>query len=388
MVPWNERVLPRLSSWVIEALTGVPGVWIVGGAVRDALLGREPRELDLLVEGAAVDVAGRLGNPIAVHERFGTVTVAGADVAQARREVYARPGALPAVALGATVQEDLARRDFTVNALAVRLADGAGAAWPGAPEDVEAGVLRVLHPHSFEDDPTRLLRLARYAARLGFVAEPETDRLAAEAVAGGALDTVSGSRVGAELRLALHESLPAALVALERHGLGRRAVHPAFAVDADLLERVVAAVPEGAAPGLAALGACLLDVDAVPLVLDRLAFPAAERSILVAAAAGRPLAAALALAGAPSEVAAVAQHTPPEALAVAAALGAAEPVRRWLAEWRHVRAAVTGEDLLKAGLRGPDVGAGLRAALAAALDGQAPDRESQLEAALRAVDVQ
>ncbi|MGI8624005.1 MAG: hypothetical protein ACR2NB_11105, partial [Solirubrobacteraceae bacterium] len=77
-----------------------------------------------------------------------------------------------------------------------------------------------------------------------------------------------------------------------------------------------------------------------------------------------------------------------EALAVAAALGAAEPVRRWLAEWRHVRAAVTGDDLLEAGLRGPDVGAGLRAALAAALDGQAPDRESQMEAALRAVDVQ
>ena len=386
MTAWTARVLHGLPSPVLDALVDVPGVWVVGGAVRDVLLGRRPRELDLLVEGDPADVAARLGTPTAVHERFGTLKVAGADVARTRKELYARPGALPEVALGASVPEDLSRRDFTVNALAVRLADGEGADWPGALEDLEAGVLRILHPHSFEDDPTRLLRLVRYAARLGFGVEAETDRLAAAAVAGGALETVSGSRLGAELRLALREPLPGALVALERHDLGARAVHPAFAADARLLDAVLAEVPPGAMPGLAALGACLLDAGDVPAALDRLAFPAAERAIVTAAAAARPLAAALAAASAPSQVAAAARRQPAEALAVAAALGATECVRRWLSEWRHVRSAVTGEDLLEAGLRGPDVGKGLQAALAAALDGRAADRDGQLQAALRAVE--
>ena len=125
------------------------------------------------------------------------------DLAGARRERYERPGALPEVELGASLREDLERRDFTVNAIALHLADGELTWLPGAEEDLRAGRLRVLHDGSFRDDPTRLLRLARYAARLGFEPEERTDRLAAEAVAGGAVDTVTGSRLGAELRLLL-----------------------------------------------------------------------------------------------------------------------------------------------------------------------------------------
>ncbi len=186
---------------VPDSVRGLPGVWIVGGAVRDVLLGRAPRELDLLVEGAAGPVVHALGEPTAVHERFGTFTVAGIDVTAARREIYARPGALPDVELGATVAEDLARRDFTVNAIAVRVSDGHVEAWPGALEDLDARVLRVLHDRSFVDDPTRALRMARYAARLDFGVEPGTARLAADVDFG----TVSGPRIGAELRLALTE---------------------------------------------------------------------------------------------------------------------------------------------------------------------------------------
>src|SRR3954453_18591697 len=113
MTPWSAEVLRRLRSPVLDALAGVPGVWVVGGAVRDVLLGREPRELDLAVEGDAVALARRLRIPDAVHERFGTATVDGADLAAARRETYARPGALPDVQLGATIEQDLARRDFS-----------------------------------------------------------------------------------------------------------------------------------------------------------------------------------------------------------------------------------------------------------------------------------
>src|SRR6185503_8353177 len=193
----------------ITALDGEEAVYVVGGAVRDVLLGRAPHELVFVVEGDAVAVArraaDRLGGRVTVHERFGTATVEASDVsfdlAGARREHYARPGALPDVELGASLAEDLARRDFTVNAIALHLADGELTYHEGAREDLEAGVLRVLHEGSFRDDPTRLLRLARYAARLKFSAEPRTDRLAAEAVAGGAVETVTGSRLGAELRL-------------------------------------------------------------------------------------------------------------------------------------------------------------------------------------------
>ena len=197
----------------VAALDGEDAVYVVGGAVRDLLLDGTPHELDFVVEGDAVAVArraaARAGGEVLVHDRFGTATVttpeATFDLAGARRERYERPGALPEVELGASLREDLERRDFTVNAIALHLSDGELTWLPGAEEDLRAGRLRVLHDESFRDDPTRLLRLARYAARLGFEPEERTDRLAAEAVAGGAVQTITGSRMGAELRLLLQE---------------------------------------------------------------------------------------------------------------------------------------------------------------------------------------
>src|SRR4051812_4702290 len=192
---------------VLAAVAGEDGVYVVGGAVRDALLGRVPRELDLVVEGDAIALAGRagerVGGALTVHERFGTATVLGDgfafDVASARRETYPRPGALPEVTLGVTIEEDLARRDFTVNAIAAGLDDGRLVTWEGAREDLAAGVLRILHARSFVDDPTRMLRLVRYAARLAFA--PADERLVEPAL----LRTVTGERVGRELRLMLDE---------------------------------------------------------------------------------------------------------------------------------------------------------------------------------------
>src|SRR5919206_2291511 len=201
----HERVdvLERLqqapgAEVVLGAVADEPGVHAVGGAVRDGLLGRVPRELDLVVEGDAIEVArraaARLGGTVTVHERFGTATVeaegAVFDLSAARRERYPAPGSLPEVELGATLAEDLGRRDFTVNAMAARLADGALTAWPGAQDDLAAGVLRTLHTGSFAHDPTRMLRLARYAARLGFVADAATEEQLAAAVAAGAVATV------------------------------------------------------------------------------------------------------------------------------------------------------------------------------------------------------
>ena len=178
----SDDLLERLrempgAAELFDALEDVPGVWVVGGAVRDALLGRDPRDLDLVVEGDAAEVARRLGEEPLLHERFGTATANGVvNLAAARRERYEQPGALPEVELGAPIAEDLARRDFTVNAIAVRLADGELQAVPGALEDLAARRLRVLHDGSFLDDPTRLLRLVRYAARLRFQIEQATAR--------------------------------------------------------------------------------------------------------------------------------------------------------------------------------------------------------------------
>src|SRR4051794_6607122 len=158
----NDDLLERLretpgAGELFDALEDVPGVWVVGGAVRDALLGRDPRDLDLVVEGDAGEVARRQGEEPLLHERFGTATAGGVvNLAAARRERYPQPGALPEVELGAPIDEDLARRDFTVNAIAVRLADGELKAVPHALEDLAARPRPGLHDRSFLDDPPRL----------------------------------------------------------------------------------------------------------------------------------------------------------------------------------------------------------------------------------------
>src|SRR3954447_25133178 len=156
------RGLPGGSS-VLDVSARIPGLWLVGGAVRDVLIGATARDLDLAVEGDLDVVVGALGASIEDHVRFGTATVETPDggvvnVARTRTETYARPGALPDVR-PAGIDEDLARRDFTVNAMAVGLPGGEVRAAEHARDDLASRMLRVLHERSFEDDPTRLLRL-------------------------------------------------------------------------------------------------------------------------------------------------------------------------------------------------------------------------------------
>jgi tRNA nucleotidyltransferase (CCA-adding enzyme) len=369
----------------VEALAGEDAVYVVGGAVRDLLLRRRPHELDFVVEGDAVAVAQRvarrLGGRVIVHDRFGTATVeapdATFDLAGARKERYPQPGALPEVELGASLQDDLGRRDFTVNAIALHLTDGELVFHAGAREDLEARRLRVLHDASFQDDPTRLLRLARYSARLGFDVDPHTDEVAAAAIASGAPATVTGSRLGAELRLLAREPQPAALAALDRNGLGTALLGPAFAVDPELVARAVSLTPRDGDAGLAALATTLVGADDVGAALDRLAFPAYERETVAEAAAAPPLRAM-----SDAELWRALRKARPEAVAVAGARGDAEAARRWLDDVRHRRLEITGHDIVAAGLHGPAVGEALEAATEAMLDGRAPGREEQLAAAI------
>jgi tRNA nucleotidyltransferase (CCA-adding enzyme) len=369
---------------VLDSISRRSGVWVVGGAVRDALLGREPKDIDLVVAGDAHALALELGEVLETHDRFGTTTVdvegGTVNVAMARRETYSEPGALPEVE-AAGLEEDLARRDFTVNAVAVDPAGELHTA-PGVLEDLQARRLRVLHDGSFRDDPTRLWRLARYASRLGFAAEEQTGRLARAAVAGGALATVAGQRLGAELRLALTEPDPqAALTAAHELGLLPANMEPS----ADLYAAARALLPAGDA-GLLALAAATVEVDAAALRqwLDDLGIPARERDTVVAAGPGaRELAAALAGASRASEIVDAVGRRPVEAVALAGAVGAEGPARAWLDDLRHVRLEISGDDLLAAGVpAGPELGRRLQRALAARLDGEARGREEQLAVAL------
>ncbi|MGI9098304.1 MAG: hypothetical protein ACR2H2_07385 [Solirubrobacteraceae bacterium] len=384
------RALP-CGRRLLEAAARADGVHLTGGGVRDLLLGREPRELDVVVEGDVTALATRLGDVDALHERFGTATVRAGDcrwdLAAARSETYARAGALPDVR-GAGIEQDLLRRDVTVNAFALDLRTGALRAVEHAHEDLEAGCLRVLHDASFLDDPTRLWRIARYVARLGFELEQGTARLAAQAIAAGALETVSGARIGNELRLALGEPDPPAALEVAV-GLG---LAPWLVPDRRRTAVALGLLPPGEGRAdLVVLGASLDEAaDATDAVLAELEFTAAEREVLRACRQAGPLAAAAAAAMSaarrPSKLARVLRGVPVEAVAIAGADGATAAVRRWLYELRSVRLAITGDDLIAAGVpEGPEIGHRLEATLDRRLDGELePGRDAQLSAALQA----
>jgi len=345
-----------------EALAG-ERAYLVGGAVRDILLDASHPDLDVAIEGDAPAAARRLGADPVEHERFATATVdldgVRVDLASTRAERYARPGALPEVE-PAPLERDLARRDFTVNSMAVPLT--------GEPElidphegldDLRAGVLSVLHPNSFVDDPTRALRAARYAARLGFEIEPATFEL----LAATDLATVSRERVEAELRrIAAEESAPAAFELLAQWRLG--------GIDRGVGARLAALQGVLAQPGWADLVEPVDAIFSLGIPDQRLEAGALRLS---SASPERP-----------SEGTALARGRAPAELAAARVAGAAW-LDDYVREWRHVELEITGADLVAAGIReGPAVGRGLAAALDAKLDGEIAGRDDELRVALAA----
>ena len=215
-------------------------VYLVGGPVRDVLLNLTIKDLDFGVEGdapvLAQQLADGLGGRVVTHPRFMTASLVlpdlRADLVTARREVYPRPGDLPRVFPG-SVSEDLSRRDFSINALALPLGEEAPQILDpeGGLADLDAGLVRVLHERSLRDDPTRLLRAARYEQRLDFELEGQTRRWLADAVAKGFLARVSGDRIRHELARTFEEKQPRR--ALRRAaGLGvLAAIHPAWGED-------------------------------------------------------------------------------------------------------------------------------------------------------------
>jgi tRNA nucleotidyltransferase (CCA-adding enzyme) len=343
-------------------------VYVVGGAVRDLLLGLGRADLDVVVEGDAAALAARLGAEPVEHGRFATAKVVfdghEVDIASARSESYPQPGSLPVVSPAAAIAADLGRRDFTVNAMAIPLTGEPRLIDPhGGRDDLEAGLLRVLHRESFADDPTRAIRAARYAARIGLRPEPETEAL----LRGADLDTVSADRRRAELlRLAAEATAPRGFALLREWGL-----LAAREREDDLVGRVA-------------------ELASAPPWAERLAPADRARAVLAAALgpAGDERDLATARPQRPSQAVELARGHDPVELVLARALGA-EWLDDYMEKWRAVELEIDGADLLVAGVpQGPALGRGLAAALRAKLDGEISGRDQELAVALAAAEAE
>jgi tRNA nucleotidyltransferase (CCA-adding enzyme) len=410
------RALPTLLLSRIESIAavsrrhGLP-VYLVGGFVRDLLLGRENRDLDLVALGDGPHfarlLAAELGGKVRVHPAFLTAVVVDPegfeiDVVTARSEFYRAPAALPEVQTS-PLRQDLYRRDFTINTLAICLGPEETPElvdYFGGRKDLRGKTLRVLHSLSFLDDPTRAFRAVRFELRLGFRMAAGTVRLLGVALGLGAFDRLSGSRLTAELALLLGEP------GLAERGVERlaelgllRTLHPALELDDGVRERLRQARAaydwyrmEGLHhPPVAAWRLLLLALTRDLPEADRAAL--ADRLLL--AGEDRRL-----LLGFPARLGAAARHlrrrnlapheaplalTPHEAHAALAPLAgeelllllAAEDessrawVRRDLTSLRGLALTIRGADLVASGVPpGPRIGQALAATRRARLDGR------------------
>jgi tRNA nucleotidyltransferase (CCA-adding enzyme) len=360
-LPERLASLPGLDR-VREAAGDTPA-YLVGGAVRDLLLGHDRVDVDVAVEDDVAEVAARLGSEPLLHDRFATAKVRAGDLevdlVRTRAESYPHPGALPEVR-PAGLDDDLARRDFTINAMAVPLTADPELIDPhGGLEALSRGELRVLHERSFVDDPTRALRAARYASRYGFGLELETAKLIRKTE----LATISDDRVESELRrLAAEPNARQGFELLADWGLIE--LQPGAA---ELVERVGALVSEAPWSQIAPLPDAVLAA-----ALSRGLEPARE---LASATPERP-----------SQAVGLARGRSGFELALGRALGA-EWLDPYVSDWRHVRLEIDGRDLMDAGVpEGPAVGRGLATALNAKLDGALAGRDDELWVALDAAE--
>jgi tRNA nucleotidyltransferase (CCA-adding enzyme) len=378
----------------------------VGGLVRDAWLARQPaqHDLDVVIEGNAGLIARALadmgGGTLVEHERFLTasVTLPGGrrvDVITARSERYEAPGALPRV-MPAVIAQDLRRRDFTVNAMAVELASGTfGLLDPlGGAVDLARRRLRVLHPLSFVEDPTRIFRAARYAARLGFSLDAWSGRCRTLALELAPYSALSAVRITAELeRILADAGAGAALTGLARAGAFRLLAPRQRATRATLgwLEALPATLAwartHSAVPAIEVLAAALSadqPPDVASATLRGLGLTGAPLARVRDALAAMPaLREGLAAARRPSQAARAVREAGPTTVAwlhLAGDAGTRARLERLVGAEPGGRPALGGDAVLSLGVaRGPDVAAVLGALRDARLDGEIRDRQGEID---------
>ncbi len=416
----DQLMEERLSAETLDVLRqigrvgdacGVP-VFLIGGAVRDLLLDIPNLDIDVVVEGDGVELAERLAEAFSgkcsVHTRFGTATVRldggwKIDVASARTEHYVRPAALPSVEF-AGLKDDLYRRDFTMNAMAVQLnldAFGRLIDYFGGRGDLEDGLVRVLHNLSFIDDPTRIFRAIRFEQRYRFTMESQTEALLQYALESQFLDSLSSDRIRDELVLLLSEPDPVPAIHRMAHLLVLEHIHRHLAFDEAVLEelhrttRIIDWIADLDPPVAFDRWAVYL----IPLLRDmtpsevrglarRLHFT--QRVIDALSQAREAADMVLAALSAepdlkPSQVYDLLCDMPAESivhLIVRAGEGsiAERHLGAYLTTHRHVRLVVAGADLLSAGFApGPGYGRVLRQVLTEKLDGAiaGPEQERQ-----------
>lgn len=384
-------------------------LFVVGGCVRDLLLGIKNLDLDLVVEGDGIAYAQKLGDilhaKVKVHERFGTAVLIlpdgfKLDVATARTEYYEYPAALPTVEQS-SIKKDLYRRDFTMNALAVRL-NGKGFGdvldFYGGQRDLNDKVIRVLHGLSFVEDPTRVFRAIRFESRFGFHLGKDTAALIAGAVKMNLFHRLSGHRLLEELKLLLSEREA-------KQGIKRLAklnllkfIHPKLSWS-DRLDRLVAALEEAVdwyrllyldrkmdvwlvyMMGLLEL----LPEHAVKDMLKRFPFSESEATRLKMARVGchniiRRLASKRALK--PAEVHHLVSRLSDEMLLILMAKSKGETVKRrvsaYLTTYQHVKPTLTGAELKAMGLKpGPQFKKILEQLFDARLNGEVTTEEEE-----------
>jgi tRNA nucleotidyltransferase (CCA-adding enzyme) len=388
-----QRLPDKLARFLrrLGRLADAEGIrlYLVGGVVRDLLLKRNVWDLDVTVEGDGVSfarlVAKRFGAGLALFERFATARLVfpdglKVDIASTRRESYADPAALPDV-VTAALEEDLFRRDFTVNAMALELNI---ARWGllhdpyGGRRDLKGKRLRVLHRRSFVDDPTRIFRAIRFAERFGFRFEANTGRLLADAAATDLVARLSGPRLANEIFALMKERRPQEAIRRLRRLRLLRFVHPRLALG-KRNERLMAVLPKAmrwwerrcpkAPLDRAMLRVMTLLAYAAPATIcgaiQRLQLSAAQARTLECAGEQSSNAAALLSSQAavpPSVVYRKLVALPNEALVLVLAKSLISPRRagsarfsrrlnRFVTRDRHVTARINGDGLKQLGLR-------------------------------------
>lgn len=411
-----KRLPPEVSGLVrccrqaAEEL-GVPA-YIVGGFVRDLVMGAPAGasnvDLDICVEGDGIAYARELGRRLpghlTVHARFGTASLSLAhhhkiDVASTRQEVYSRGGALPLVSRSG-LRDDLARRDFTINTLAVRLGPGRFGELVdlfGGAGDIRARRVRILHDASFIDDPTRILRAVRFEQRLGFSIEPHTLRCLKEALRLGVFVTVGPHRLRDEIVLMLKENHPLRQMSRLNSLAGLDLIHPGLKLGSRsrlLLRRAREQVAwfrrsvahRSLEAWLVYLTALLHDQDAPALrrIAERFALRTQDSVRLQAYAhCHRQVIAGLRQPGLrPSQIYELLAPYSCETLVMLRAATAHPAVRQriglFLQKLHAVRVSVTGDELKDMGIApGPAYQHLLRHLLHARLDGRIADRQAE-----------
>ena len=412
--------LDDLLAEVQAVAAAYRGAYLVGGAVRDLLLGEPVSDIDIAVEGDGIEfareLAARLGGRVRAHQKFQTAVVvveraggvAGAtlrvDVASTRTEFYDYPAALPKVE-HATIRGDLARRDFSINAMAVSLNPrdfGGLLDYFGGLDDLRHKRIRVLHNLSFIEDPTRIFRAVRYEDRYGFRMDRHTLALARACSEMDLIGDLSSARLRDELVLLLDEPrISFTLRRLKELGL-QHALHPRLALD-ESSEELIAAIDDllrdcdlarEVPAWRARLVVTLRELEPEELAewVERMKFRRRDGRVLVRSwLLGTRLERRLQRDLSEADLYEIAHGEPLEALLVAMVVSSAPQVRerltRFIGHTRRVRLAVSGRDLMEMGYRqSADLGAGLHELLRLKLDGVVSGRRQELAAARRLRD--